>query len=118
MQDQKLDNCWMASYAVRVHPHKNEKDFDAVITLLTQYIDKWAQTSSVKDDTVVETRPAKQQKTHAVHGTFKGKIELKKYSREEYEYDSMLIAQWQQLYELWCKAGLLARHSKFIDNID
>ena len=38
-------------------------------------------------------------------GTFKRKIELKKYSREE--YDSMLIAHYQQLYELQKKAGLI-----------
>ena len=30
---------------------------------------------------------------------------MKKYSREE--YDSMLMAQHQQLYELWKKAGLI-----------
>ena len=40
-----------------------------------------------------------------VLGTFKGKIELKKYSMEE--YDIMPSAQHQQLYELWKKAGLI-----------
>ena len=36
---------------------------------------------------------------------FKGKIQLKKNSKED--YDSMLMAQCQQLYELWKKAGLI-----------
>ena len=36
---------------------------------------------------------------------FKGKIELKKYSREE--YDSMSTAQCQHLYELQKKARLI-----------
>ena len=38
-------------------------------------------------------------------GTFKGKFVLKKYSREE--YDSMSMAQHQQLYKLWKKAKLV-----------
>ena len=38
-------------------------------------------------------------------GSFKGKIKLKKYSREE--YNSMSTAQRQQLYELKKKAGLI-----------
>ena len=37
--------------------------------------------------------------------TFKRKIELKKYFREE--YDLMLMVQQQQLYELQCEAELL-----------
>ena len=43
--------------------------------------------------------------TSTTHDTFKGKIELKKYSREE--YDSMSMAQHQQLHELWKKTGLI-----------
>ena len=52
----------------------------------------------MKVASVGQNRPAKWQKTSTNHGTFKAKIELKKYSREE--YDSMLMAQHQQLYEL------------------
>ena len=43
--------------------------------------------------------------TSTTHDTFKGKIELKKYSREE--YDSMSMAQHQQLYELQKKTRLI-----------
>ena len=73
---------------VRAHPDKYEKDFDAVVALLTQYIDKKAPTPSMKDASVTQTRPAKRQKTSASHGTFRRKIEFKEYSREE--KDSLL----------------------------
>ena len=53
---------------------------------------------------IAQTRSAKQQKTDAAHGIFKRKIELNKYSKEE--YDSMSTAQQQQLHELWLKTGL------------
>ena len=59
----------------------------------------------MKVASVGQTRPVKQQKTSTNHGTFKEKIELKKYSREE--YDSMSVAQHQQHYKLWKKAGLI-----------
>ena len=63
---------------VRVHPDKYEKDFDAVVTFFTQYIDKKASTPSVNVANVPRTRPAKRQKTSASCGTFRD--ELKKYS--------------------------------------
>ena len=85
----------MAVAAVRACPDKYKKDFYAVVTILTQYIDKQAPTLSVKIASVGQTRPSKWQKTSSTHGTFKGKTELKKYSKEE--YDSMSTAQWQQL---------------------
>ena len=44
-------------------------------------------------------------KSTATCGTFKAKIDFKKYSHEE--YDSMSTAQHQQLYGLWKKAGLI-----------
>ena len=91
--------------AARVHQDKHEKDFNAVVTFLTQYTNKRAPTLSVHIASVGQTRPAKQQKTSPTHGTFKGEIELKKYSRED--YDSMSTAQYQQLYELKKKAGLI-----------
>ena len=78
---------------VRAHPDKYEKDFGAVITFLTQYMDKRSLTPSVKVASIRQNRPAKWQRTSATCGTFKGKIELKKYSREE--YDSMLMTQHQ-----------------------
>ena len=89
---------------VRVHPDRYEKDSYAVVTFLTQYINKREPTPSVKVALVTQTRPAKWQKTSASCGTFKEKIELKKYSREE--YDSMSVAQCQQLHEHMKKAGL------------
>ena len=90
---------------VRAHPDKYKKDFDAVVAFLAKYIYKKAPTSNVKVASVTQTRPAKRQKTSASCSTFRGKIELKKYSREE--YDSMSVAQHQQLYELWKRAGLI-----------
>ena len=59
----------------------------------------------MKVASVMKTRPAKWQKTSTSCGTFKGKIKLKKYSREE--YDSLSMAQHQQLYELKKKARLI-----------
>ena len=53
----------------------------------------------------IANRPTKQQKITATRGTFKGMIELKKYSREE--HDSMLMVQCQQMYELWNKTRLI-----------
>ena len=82
---------------------KYKKDFDTVVTFLIWHINKRAPTLSVKVASLSHTKPAKQQKTSANHGTFKGKAELKKYSIEE--YDSMSIVQCQQLYELQQKAG-------------
>ena len=41
--------------AVRVHPDKYEKDFDAVVTFLTQYIDKRSPAPSVKVASVHRT---------------------------------------------------------------
>ena len=69
------------------HPDRYEKDFDAIVTFLSQYIDKKAPTPSVKVASVGQNKPAKWQKTITTCGTFNGKIELKKYSRKE--YDSM-----------------------------
>ena len=68
---------------VRVKPDKDEKDFDTVLAFLSQYINKRALTQSVKVAPVGQNRPAKQQKTSATCVTFNGKIELKKYFREE-----------------------------------
>ena len=59
----------------------------------------------MKVASVIQTRSAKRQKTSASCSTVRGKIELKKYSREEYE--SMSAAQCQQLYKLQKRAGLI-----------
>ena len=92
---------------VQAHPDKCEKDFDAVVAILTQYIRKEEPTPSVKVAFVTQTRSAKWQMTSPSHGTFKGKIEFKKCSREE--YDPMSTTEQQQLNELWYKAGLLKK---------
>ena len=89
----RCEGLFTAVIAVRAHPDRYEKDVDAVIAFLSQYIDRKAPTPSVKVASIDQTRPAKRQKTSASHGTFRGKIELKKYSREE--YDSMSVAQCQ-----------------------
>ena len=60
----------------------NEKNFITVVTFIIQYIDKSPPIPSVKDGSFTQTRPAKWQKTSAICVTFKGKIELKKYSKE------------------------------------
>ena len=66
---------------------------------------KESPTPSVKVASVCQNRPTKWQKTNSNCGAFKGKIELQKYSREE--YDSIPMEQCQQLYELWKKAVLI-----------
>ena len=58
-----------------------------------------------QDAYVSQTRPVKWQNTSAGHGIFKRKIELKKYSRGE--YDSMSMAQCQLVCELQKKVGLI-----------
>ena len=55
----RCDKLSEAVSTVRVHPDKCKKDFDAVITFLTQYINKQAPTPSVKVASVGQTRPAK-----------------------------------------------------------
>ena len=92
------DKLSTAVTTVRAHPDKCEKYFNALVTFLNQYIDKRAPTPSVKVASVTQTRPAKLQKTNASHGTFKEKIKLKKYSREEYAF-----------YELQKKARIIKR---------
>ena len=64
--------------AVRAHPDRYKKDFDAVVAFLSQYIDRKAPTPSMKVASITQTRPAKRQKTSASCGTCKGKIELRK----------------------------------------
>ena len=87
----RCDKLSTAVTTVRAHPDKYKKDFKTVVTFLTQYIDKKAQTPSVKVASIAQNGPAKWQKTNSNCGTFRGKIELKKYSREE--WDLMLMAQ-------------------------
>ena len=64
-----------AVVTVWVHSDKYEKDFDAIVTFLSQYINKKTQAPSVKVASVAQTRPAKHQKTSTTCGIFKGKIE-------------------------------------------
>ena len=59
---------------VKAQPDKCEKDFDTVVTFITQYIDKRTPTPSVKVAAFAQTRLAKRMKTSTSHGTFKGKI--------------------------------------------
>ena len=94
----RCDKLSTAVTIVRTDPDKNKKNFDTVVTFLTQYIEKNVPTPSVNVVFAGQTRPAKLHKTSTIDGTFKRMIELKKYSRKEYH--SMLITQHQQLYEL------------------
>ena len=77
--------------AVRAHPDMYKKDFDAVVTFLTKYINKKAPTPSVKVASIRRNRPGKRQKTYTAHFTVKEKIELNEYLREE--NDSMTMAE-------------------------
>ena len=86
----RCDKLFTAVAAIKAHPDKYENDFDAVVAFPTQYVDKRATTLSVKVASVTQTRPANQQKISASCGIFKGKVELKKYSRKD--CDSMLMA--------------------------
>ena len=85
----RCDKLSTAVAAVRVQSDQHEKAFDDFVTFITQYIDKRVPTPKVKVASVMKARPAKQQKTSTTLGTFKGKIKLKKCSREE--CDSMLM---------------------------
>ena len=87
------------------HIQTSTRDFDTGVAFLTQYIDKRAPTPSVTVACVAQNRPAKWQKTNSSHGTIRRNIKIKKYSREQ--YDSMSMAQHQELYKLWKKAILL-----------
>ena len=78
----RCDKLSTAVTTVGAHTDKYKKDFDVVVAFLTQYINKKAPTPSVKVASVNQTRPAKWQKTSTNNGTFKGKIELEKYSRK------------------------------------
>ena len=44
---------------VRAYPDRYNKDFDALVTLLTKYIDKKAPTLSVNITSISQNRPAK-----------------------------------------------------------
>ena len=92
------------SEAVALHPDKYEKDFETVVTIFTEYINKRAQTQSMKVASASEIRPAKQQKTRQIMAPSKGNFELKKHSREK--FDSMSMVECKQLYELHKKNGL------------
>ena len=87
----RRDKLSIAVAALKAFPDKYEKDVDSVVALLTQHIDKQESIPSIKVVPIAQTRLAYWQKTSTSHGTFKGKIKLKKYSREG--YDSMLMAQ-------------------------
>ena len=59
---------------VRSHPDKCERDFDAVVTFLSHYINTRAPTPSVKVASVSQGRTAKWQKNSTIHGTFKKRL--------------------------------------------
>ena len=101
----RCDELSMAVAAVRTHPDRYDTDFGTILALLSQYIDKKTPTLSVKVLSVTETSPVKRLKTSAHRCTFREKIELKKYYREE--YDSISALQRQQLYELQKRARLI-----------
>ena len=71
----RCDKWSTVTAVVKAHPDKYEKDFDSIVTFLTQYIDKQGPKPSMEIVSVIQTRPAKQQKTSIAHDTFKGKSE-------------------------------------------
>ena len=52
-----MTSCPQQKDAIKVHPDKYKKDFDAVTTFLAQYIDKRALTPSVMVAFVARTDP-------------------------------------------------------------
>ena len=104
MNGVRCDKLATAAVAAFVTQDINKKaPTAAVAAFVTQDIKK-APIPSLKVASVAQTRPAKWQRTSAIHVTFKWMIKLKKYSKEE--YDSML-SHHQQLYELQKKARLM-----------
>ena len=71
---------------VMAHQDKYENDFNIEIAFLMQHIDKRGPALTVKVASVAQTRPAKWQ-----NASMFVEIELKKYSKEE--YDSMSKAK-------------------------
>ena len=53
---------WIDVAAVRAHPDRYEKDFNAVVAFLSQYIDRKAPTPSVNIASINQYRPAKRHK--------------------------------------------------------
>ena len=94
----RCDKLSTAVATVMAHPDKFQKYFDAVVAFFTPKL-------SVKAASVTQTRPAKQQKSKGSCCIFTGKIKLKKYSQDE--YNSMLMAQHHQWYELMKKARII-----------
>ena len=66
------------SHKVKAHPDKYEKDVDAVVAYLLQYVEKQGPTTSVEVASVVQSGPSNWQAASEAHGTFKEKIKLKK----------------------------------------
>ena len=54
---------------VKAHPDRYEKDFDTLVTYLSQYVEKLRPIMSVNVVSVTQSRPAKRQKTSEAHGT-------------------------------------------------
>ena len=77
--------------------HNKTPHYERVLdAFLMQYIDKQGPTLSMKVASIAQTRCAKKQKISITSDTFKGKSDLKKFSRKE--YDSIMTMQQQQLY--------------------
>ena len=74
----RYDKLSTAVAAIRVQPDKYKKDFNTLVTFLSQGIDKKAPSLSVKVAYASQNRSTKQKKANATCGTIKGKFELKK----------------------------------------
>ena len=81
----RCDKLSTAVATVRTHLDRYNKDFDVVVTFLTQYINRKAPTPSVKVASITQTRSAKRKKTRASYNIFRGKIELREYFKKEYD---------------------------------
>ena len=81
---------FIAIAVCRKSPDRYQKDFDACFAYLSQYVEKNRPMTGIKVVSVAQPRPAKWQCTET-NGTFKGKVELHKYSKDE--YPSMSSAQ-------------------------
>ena len=83
----------IAAATVKAHADRYKKDFDVVVAYLLQYVEKHGPTMSVNVVSVTQSRPAKRQKSDEAHGTFKGRIELKECSMEQYNSMSAVYKQ-------------------------
>ena len=61
---------------VKAHPDRYEKEIDAVVAYLSQYVKKWQPTMSVEVSSIAQGWPNKIQKNSETFSTIRGRSEL------------------------------------------